>query len=366
MNILNLLITGNVGGIEILCNNIDKYDKLNKNYWCFLLSGGKIADEMIKRNPNNCFILNYSKYRIISYVKNLSNFCKEKKIDIIVIHHGSMFGNIVYYLLKKFNPNIKYVRYLHSCYSKEDNSIYYYMMKKALQTSDLIIGVSNAVLKSFEKYFPLQNNNTTVIYNGIDSNFYKNIYEKNDYNRSKSFIYVGRLEEEKGLYELINVFSKIIENNKSVKLNIVGTGSIENELKTRVNELNINGNVTFEGVQFNVKKYLDLAEFFIYPSLWYEAFGISVVEAMARGCIPIVSNRGGLTEIVKNKENGFVFEHMIHDNFYDTLIEAINFKDKQRIIQKAYETSKNYSIEKTIGNINNTYIKLFNNKEKRN
>ncbi len=76
-----------------------------------------------------------------------------------------------------------------------------------------------------------------------------------------------------------------------------------------------------------------------------EHFGISVVEAMAGGCVPIIVNQGGHKEIVDNKKNGFLW-----DSFDDleriTLDLVSNERSREKIAQKAQEKAKVFSQER--------------------
>lgn len=229
MKILNLLASGDCGGIESLCNNIDKFSDMD-NYWVFLFQGGVIQEEMEKRNPLKVYKLFYKKYNLYKYIKEINEICKKEKIDIINIHHGGTYCNIIYTILKKKNSNIKFVRTIHSCYEdkyyleKNDlkNKLILYFLNKALQESDLIIFVSNAVKKSFEEKFELTEKNRIVIYNGIPNNFFDlpQIERKNK--KIKDIVYIGRLEKAKGVDILIDAFSKLVKENNDVNLTIVG------------------------------------------------------------------------------------------------------------------------------------------------
>ena len=92
--------------------------------------------------------------------------------------------------------------------------------------------------------------------------------------------------------------ANLIRDGLNLNLTIVGDGVERNNLENQVKYLNIESNVIFTGFQTNTIDYLDKSDIFVYPSIWDEAFGISVVEAMARGCIPLVANKGGLPEVV--------------------------------------------------------------------
>lgn len=76
-----------------------------------------------------------------------------------------------------------------------------------------------------------------------------------------------------------------------------------------------------------------------------EHFGISVVEAMAAGCVPVIVNIGGHKEIVKNKENGFLWES-IDELKHATLILTKDDQTRQKIAQKARERAKTFSVQR--------------------
>ena len=238
MRVLNILVTGGIGGIEILCNNIDKSKKIN-NYWCFLLDDGKIANEIYERSPNNIFILKNDKKRIFKQTKEIINICNKNKIDIIALHPGGMYGNIIYTLVKKRLPNLKYVRFLHSCYEKKyylkgnylKNKVNYYFLDKALKCSNLIISVSNAVEKSFLENFNIDNIARKVIYNGIGNEFFEKEVLVNSKFKGNiiRIVYIGRLSKVKGVDVLLEAISILIKEKVNVKLTIVGDGK---ELRT--------------------------------------------------------------------------------------------------------------------------------------
>lgn len=367
MKILNLLATGMAGGIETLCNNIDKYSN-EDNYWVFLFLKGEIADKMIKRNPSKVFYLGYNKMRFFKYVDFLNKMIKEKNIEVVSIHHGGTYCNVLFYILKKLNKDVKFVRFLHSCYEDEfslkhkffEDILYLRYLNKALQCSDMIISVSNAVQESYEKKFNLKNKKKKVIYNGIGNEFYekKQQTRKHMNNRPLELIYVGRLVGVKGVDILIKAVSVLCKKKYSAKLTIVGDGKERQKYKELVENLNLQEKVSFVGVQTNVIKWLDKSDLFVYPSICKEAFGISVVEAMARGCVPIVSNRGGLTEIVEDGKTGYIFKNKDIMDLVNKILQYISLKDKDEISNRSIEKSKTFRINNTIDSINEAYKEI--------
>lgn len=114
-------------------------------------------------------------------------------------------------------------------------------------------------------------------------------------------LYVGRLSEEKGVDTLIRAAAKV----PGIPVRIVGTGPEEAKLKALAKELGA-ANVRFDGFQEGaaLKALYAGARFLVVPSLWYEVFGLIVLEAYAAGKPVIASQIGGLGELVQDGETG--------------------------------------------------------------
>jgi glycosyltransferase involved in cell wall biosynthesis len=117
---------------------------------------------------------------------------------------------------------------------------------------------------------------------------------------------VKGLEAIYGIDILIKAFKIISEKFPAVKLRIVGTGSKEDEYKSLVQTLELSDKVEFTGKISHQEVPAYLKEFYLFIALSYsESFGVAVVEALSCGIPAIVSDIGGLSEVVLNNENGF-------------------------------------------------------------
>ena len=112
------------------------------------------------------------------------------------------------------------------------------------------------------------------------------------------------------------------------------------------------------GKQENVIPWLDKTDIFVYPSIGEEGFGISVVEAMARGCIPITFQKGGLVEIIENEKSGFLVKKVDDEELAKKIREVIQKKNRKEIISNAIERSKCFTIHKTVENLYASYEML--------
>lgn len=321
--------------------------------------------ENLKEKSDKVFSLknqNRNKKRIVEL---LIEYCNKEKIDIITVHHGGVSCNIVYIMLKKKLKNIKFVRYLHGSFdaytfgngeNKIKDIIVKEVMRKALRISDLMIFISKAVEKTFVDNFKINNKNRTVIYNGINKSFFENVIEKSE----RNIIFVGRLTKVKGVDILLNAFRKVCNKNSNVNLTIVGDGEERKNLEKKAIDLGISDKISFTGRQTNVKDWLDKNAIFVYPSIWEEGFGISVVEAMARGCVPITFKKGGLPEIIKNNENGYLIDSVDEDKLADKILEALSLPDVQfnELRKNAIEKTKKFTLDATINKLQEEYSKI--------
>ena len=121
----------------------------------------------------------------------------------------------------------------------------------------------------------------------------------------KIILYVGRLVYEKGVQYLISAMPKILERYHDSKLIIAGKGGMIDELRGQVNYLGIQNKVYFTGYldHKTLCKMYKCADVSVFPST-YEPFGIVALEAMLAGVPVVVSDVGGLNEIVEHGING--------------------------------------------------------------
>lgn len=173
-----------------------------------------------------------------------------------------------------------------------------------------LIYVSKFAKNIHEKYSPnFDNFDNMVLYNSTAKSI------KGEKGRGDYFLYYGRLSYEKGIDKLIDAAKEL----PWMKLKIVGTGPIENELKSRVG---ISSRIEFLGYKKGQELYdiVGNAQFVVVPSQWYENNPMTIVEAYSFGTPVIGSDLGGIPEIIKNGSTGFIFKH----DSRDSLIHALN------------------------------------------
>lgn len=177
--------------------------------------------------------------------------------------------------------------------------------------SDKIIAVSRAVRRSMVRggTHPEQ---IAVVYNGIERIPIPSAEEKADLLASfggkegeKAVGMVARLEEVKDHETFLEGAKKVLENRKDVRFYVIGDGSLREELERRAAELGISENVTFTGFLKDVEKIEAALDIAVITSK-AEALCLSILESMIAGIPAVGTDSGGVAEVIKHGENGFL------------------------------------------------------------
>ncbi len=168
--------------------------------------------------------------------------------------------------------------------------------------------------------------------------------------KKNGYIYVGRLEESKGIYKLLKVWEQL--DNKFI-LTVIGSGDIENELRKKYNQKNI----IFKGKcsRKETLEYISKSKYLIQPSILYETFGLTIIEAMSYG-VPIIGfNIGTRTNFIKDGINGFI---SLKNNLKDTVKKSFEYDDYESLSNNAILKAKEFENEYVIKNQIKIYKKI--------
>lgn len=160
-----------------------------------------------------------------------------------------------------------------------------------------------AITYGINKYFSMCDR-SIVVYDGVmAANQSSFSLEKEDY-----FLFVGRLEEAKGIRILIRAFIEFCRWNVDFTLRIAGSGTNQylKELHQQVEDANITSRVQFLGFRNDVHYLMSKATALIVPSR-FEGFGFITAEAMFNGCLVIGNNTGGTREILEEENLGILY-----------------------------------------------------------
>ncbi len=141
-------------------------------------------------------------------------------------------------------------------------------------------------------------------------------------NTVTKILYIGWLEKEKGIKELIEVFAKLYQSNNNIELNLVGDGRMRNYTQSFIKTNNLSKNIFIKGWMSSdkIEDYLKTSDIFVFPS-WKEGMPNALIEALAAG-VPSVTTSVG------------VIPDYLQHNFSTLFIDAKNQNNLQKSLEK--------------------------------
>ncbi len=239
------------------------------------------------------------------------------KFDVLHIHSLGFIYHDLIIILKKLFSKSKIINTPHGPFMVLKDYNFFEKIFKAVLGNfekvivnkfyDKVIQVNPSQYKWMTKY-GISKNKISFVPNGILEDSFKKVNNSSfikKYNLKNKFVisYVGRIQRYKGLDQVIKVLPKL----NAVFLAVGKDAGDLKRLKNLSEKLNIQDKVIFTGElsDNNLIASLSVSKVFILPSEW-EAFGITILEAMAQGnAIISTSTEGG--KFLISKENGFLF-----------------------------------------------------------
>ncbi len=360
MNVLHLLSSGGIGGIETLCKGYVE-NSVHHNTIVFLWGGGIIADEMIQMGFD-VVNLQTKKKNYLAQFRRIKKLCIDKKIDVVIAHHADPFSHFCLIKIKQKLPEIKTIAYAHGnaldmarVKHKFAGKLKMKLLSASTKKANRVVAISQSVKDSLQQYFKTPENKISVVYNGVDITKFKRI--EKDYT-SLRIIYVGRLIELKGVQLTLQALVQIGSINYHFK--IVGDGPYKKDLQDMVKELGIAEKVEFLGSRRDVPELLQAANVFIHMPIWEEGFGISVIEAMASGLICICANNGAIPEIIDDNIDGYLVKknNIIELAEKLKMVALLKPDDISRISENAVKKAEVFSIKNFASNLDDLVLKL--------
>lgn len=376
-----------INNILFILNSSSKHAGSNKSFLNIILNLDKSKFRPIVLIPNRgeiCKIFDeYSiKYYVVSYFQDIYpyrkglirtllfplnllrfryiNYLAQKKIELISFKSGidiihTNVGTIHFGYYASLKCGIPHIWHLREYQDLDFNFSPFpskSSFKKLLKRNTCNITIS----KDIFNHFALSKSNSVLIYNGIKSiedigfNSYKDNY----------FLYAGRLEINKGIFDLLKVYKEFKKENKS-KIRLLIAGDTKNiifkkRLENFVVENHLDDSVHFLGMRDDIDLLMQNAKALIVPSL-SEGFGRITVEALFNGCLVIGYDNAGTSEILQGKNYGFLYKNPRELVQYLKMFDNDEI-DYQTLIYEAQKDIVQYSNEQYIEKIQNTYINI--------
>lgn len=156
----------------------------------------------------------------------------------------------------------------------------------------------------------------------------------------KDYIFIGRLEESKGILELLEIWKMLGE---TYKLNIIGDGPLKEKiLKLDLKNVNYIGKLENKMVLEKISK----SKYLIQPSIWYETFGLTIIEAFKCGTPVIGFDIGTRGNFIIDGDTGFLAKDKKELRL--TIEKSLNYSKYDKMIKRCIEKSNEYSEDKVL------------------
>ncbi len=248
-----------------------------------------------------------TKIQYLKVLPLLKKTIKHEKPNIVHSHYATSYGLLG--ALSKFTPFVLSVWGSDVFDFPKKSFLHKHILKYNLRKADKILSTSIVMAKETKLY---TDKNIEVTPFGIDMEVFTSSEEYSLFDDKDIVIgTVKTLEEKYGIKYLINAFKMLVDKypEKPLKLLLVGGGSQEQMLKQKVKNFKIEDKVLFTGnVPFKeIPKYHNMLSVSVSVSVFdSESFGVAIIEASACEKPVVVSDVGGLPEVVENGVTGIV------------------------------------------------------------
>ncbi len=347
MNILitapNLDANKNVSGIASVTNSIISHN-LNHNYHHYLLG-----------SPDKRLSKPLWAFELVKQILLFPFFLRKHKIDIV--HQNLPFdpkGLMREYIINTWCRILKVPVFLHIhggefLMKKTSNFFFRKLSKSIFRNSCEVVVLSELERIALDENYGFHM--AKVLVNSVDISLYndrRKIYDP----KKPVLLFLGRIHESKGIPDLIEAL-KLLKKKFDFVFYLCGTGPMKEELITSCQEL-LGTDFKYWGIVSGTSKIdiINVSDYFLLPSRYGEGLPIALLEAMAAGVVPVVTDDASMKYVVQHGLNGIKVNKYDPKSIFEGLNEIINIpsyyeflsKSAQKEIQEKYDI-RNYLLK---------------------
>lgn len=344
--ILELCLSPDAGGLELYMVRASHYLHERTDVISVISENSKLEQYY----KGTCYkYVKIKKYpTLLSFLsaKKLARIIDDEKIDVLHLHWTKDIPVAV--LAKKLSSNKpKLVQTRNMTMTRFKDDFYHRWLYKNM---DLILPVTYQVKEQLEKFIPSDiRPKIEVLYMGAETPIFITEDEKREletkYALCDAFVVgiVGRIEEAKGQYLVIDAVKKLLDKGLHVKCLIVGHAMEESyleKLKNDVKQADIEEKIIFTGFTREAQKLMQLCDCLVLATE-KETFGLVLIEAMACGITVIGTNNAGPLEIIDDEKTGLLFERANSESLAKKIEFLLQNPEQQKIIAQAGKIKAN-------------------------
>jgi len=325
-----------LGGVAIMNRAFQELVNDTYDIFCFNTSRGNEREDLYNTNKIKNILPQIIK------MKAFVAFAKNDSYNIANLFVTTGFGFIreafFIFVLKLFNKRI--IVHLHSkkhgeyFLSKSRIRILAYFLNK----TDKIIVLSDDHYKYFSQYFDKEK--MTVIENFVDYEKYSCSMD----DKYKEFLYVGRLSEKKGFFDLLDSIEILKNKGLMLKIHILGAPEndyVEQEIDRKISEKGITKYLEFHGLKYGKEKYelFKKCTYFVFPS-HFENSPVVLKEAIASKMAIITSDLDANQNVLKVLDDFCLFRTGDANDLAKTIMSIVNNEKRTHLLmEKASKTT---------------------------
>jgi glycosyltransferase involved in cell wall biosynthesis len=178
------------------------------------------------------------------------------------------------------------------------------LLRRVLSCPDVVVLLSSREMAAYRKFVP--GARLELIANAIevhDADFSAARYGGN---RPLEIVYVGRLADNKGVFETVEAARILRDRGVDMRFNFAGTGPAERRLRAAIDAAGLGGRVALLGAVFGAAKQQlwQRADVFAFPTYHREGMPYALLESMAAGAVPVISPVGAIPDVMQHERHG--------------------------------------------------------------
>ena len=354
MNILLLTNDFNLGGSGINTSVFTLAKGLrDRGHNVFIGSGGGNALDQLEKNGIRHFLIPFRKNGILlmKSIYILLKIIKDERVDILQCN--SAVTSLSAYLSVKIARRGKVVSTLHNAFDVN------FLRKVLRKSGDVVV----APCRFIADLYKVKNEKLRIIYNGIDLNDFSSKRDgwiKREYGISEDSILVGffgGFSWRKGGRFFLESLPLVLQKRRDIVY--IFAGGYENEIKeAKERYKEFQKNLLFLGRRFDVPGIMKEMDILVVPSLSDTTPNV-ILESYACGVPVIASNVGGIPEIVKDKETGFLIPPGNALSIAETVLMLCEHPSlREELSKNALKISTYYSKERLAEEYEKVFLEL--------
>lgn len=352
---MNILITApslnpthNVSGVSSIVQTIIQYNK-KQNYYHYLLGR---PDKKL----NKVILLIHMIIQLVAFPVAL----KRKNIDLV--HQNLPFdpkGLTREYFINCWCRIMRVPVLLHIhggifLMNKTNNLFFQKMAKSLFNHCKHVVVLSELEKDAISNFY--QFSSTTVLQNSVNTALYKSGSKKLP-KEKPILLFLGRIHESKGVEDIIEAF-RLLKAQMGFRFLLCGAGPLKDQFVSSCEQL-LGEDFEFLGIVSGQKKIdvIKQAHFFLLPSRYGEGLPMALLETMASGVVPIVTNDASMKNMVQHEINGIQVKKRDPKDLYEKMSDIMMRPDLYKELSEKAErkVAEKYDIENYVIQLNMIY-----------